>query len=80
MLLGKKRRFRKLICNYISFRIKGKRIFNEQVKRLDTMLQDKVIKKDTYERLRIVLEVNDLQQQQEKWEKMKNKFCNPIKS
>lgn len=80
MPLGKKRRFRKLISNYISFRIKGKRVFNEQVKRLDNMLQEKVIKKDTYERLRIVLEVNNLQQQQEKWEKMKNKFCNPIKS
>jgi hypothetical protein len=77
---GKKRQFRKLIKNYISFRIKEKRDFDEQLKRLDAQLQDEELTPDVYERLKDVLEIKYFEQQQEEWAKVRNKFLNPLKS
>ena len=75
---GKKRKMQKLIGNYVSFRVKEKRAFNEQLERLVAQLSDKKIEPDTYERLREVLEVKYFQQQQEEWAKIKDKFYDPL--
>ncbi len=77
---GKKRKFRKLIGNYVRDRVKEKRVFNEQLKRLDVQLKDGKIEEQIYERLRVVLEANYYQEQKEEWTKIKNKFYNPLKS
>lgn len=77
---GKKRKMRKLIGNYVSDRVKEKKAFNEQMKRLDAQLQDKKIEKQIYERLKDILEVKYFQQQQEQWAKIKNNFFNPLNS
>jgi hypothetical protein len=74
---GKKRKMRKLIGNYVSFRIKEKRAFDDQLKRLDAQLHDKKIEPDIYERLREILEIKYFQQQEE-WANIKDKFFNPL--
>jgi len=76
----KKRKFQKLVGNYISLRVKEKRAFDEQKKRLDAQLQDKKIEQQIYERLREVLEANYFQQQFREWTKIEEKFHNPINS
>jgi hypothetical protein len=75
---GKKRKFRKLIGNYVSSRAKEKRVFEKQIERLDAQLRDKRIEQETYERLKILLEAKDLQQQQEEWAKIEGKIYNPL--
>ena len=75
---GKKRKFRKLIGNYVSSRVKEKRAFEEQIERLDAQLRDKRIEQETYERLRILLEAKHLQQQQEEWAKIEDEVHNPL--
>ena len=75
---GKKRKMRNLIKNYVNFRVKERRTFNEQLKRLDAKLQDKEIEHDTYERLKEVLEAKYYQEQQEEWTKVQGKFFNPL--
>jgi len=75
---GKKRKMRKLMGNYLSFRVEEKRAFDEQLKRLDTQLHDKKIEPDIYKRLTEVLEIKYLQQQQEEWANLKDKFFNPL--
>jgi predicted Ser/Thr protein kinase len=77
---GKKHKFRKLVKNYVTFRVKEKRAFDEQRKLLAAQLRDKIIDPHDYERLREVLEANYFQQQQEEWAKIKNKFYNPLNS
>ena len=75
---GKKRKMRKLMGNYLSFRVEEKRAFDEQLKRLDAQLHDKKIEPDIYKRLTEVLEIKYLQQQQEEWANLKDKFFNPL--
>ncbi|UCC58456.1 MAG: hypothetical protein JSW14_00575 [Candidatus Bathyarchaeum sp.] len=78
IMFGKKRKMRNLIKSYVSFRVKERRVFNEQLKRLDDQLHDKKIDPDTHERLRDVLEAKYYREQQEEWAKVEDKFFNPL--
>jgi len=60
----KKQKIGKLIGGYVSDRVKEKRAFQEQLKRLDSQLQEETIDQQIYERLRDVLEVNFIQQRE----------------
>ena len=71
---------RKLIGDYVDFRVKEKRAFDEHVKRLDAQLRDKIIEQDIYDRFITVLEAKYFQKQQESWAKIQNKFRNPLNS
>jgi transposase len=77
---SKKAKMQKLIGNYVKRRIKERTAFNQQIKWLDTQLNDKQIDQDTYERFRQILEIKDLEKQQEGWSKIQNKFRNPLNS
>jgi hypothetical protein len=59
----------KAINMYIKERIKEKRALNEQITKLIEQFQSEEIDEYTYERLRDVLEINDLQQRDEALEK-----------
>jgi len=69
---GKKRKFRKLIGDYVNSRAKEKRVFQKQIERLDAQLRNKIVEQETYERLKILLEAKHLQQQQEEWAKIED--------
>lgn len=74
----KERKMRKLIGNYIKDRVREKRAFDTQIRRLDAQLNDNRIKQQTYERLIVVLETQYYQKQKEEWLKVENKFQNPL--
>jgi hypothetical protein len=80
IMFGKKRKMRNLIKDYVNFRVKERRVFNEQLKRLDAQLHDKKIDPDTHERLKDVLEAKYYEEQQEEWTKVQGKFFNPLTS
>ena len=61
----KKQKMGKLIDDYVNDRAKEKRVFQEQLKRLDAQLQDKTIDQQTHDRLRDILEVKFIQQREE---------------
>ena len=65
----------KFIRKYVNQRAKEKRALNDQLKRIDSQLQNDTIDKYTYERLRDVLEINFFKQREEALEKafLKNK-------
>ncbi len=69
---GKKRKFRKLISDYVNSRAKEKRVFQKQIERLDAQLRNKIVEQETYERLKILLEAKHLQLQQEEWAKIED--------
>jgi len=75
---GKERKMRKLIGNYIKDRVREKRVFEEQIRRLDAQLEDEQIDQQIHERLRRILEAQYFQKQQEQWATVKNKFPNPL--
>ena len=75
---GKERKMRKLIGNYVKDRVREKRAFNEQIRRLDVQLEDKKFDQYIHERLREILETKYYQKQQEQWAKIENKFQNPL--
>jgi hypothetical protein len=79
---GKKRKMRKLIRNYIKDRVREKRAFNEQMKRIDAMLEDEQIDQKIHERLRLlgILETQYYLKQEEEWAKIEKKFQNPFSS
>ncbi len=77
---SKKAKMQKLIGNYVKRRIKERTAFNQQIKWLDTQLNDEKIDQDTYERFRQILEIKDLEKQQEGWVKIQKKFRNPLNS
>jgi hypothetical protein len=70
----KKQKMGKLIGNYISDRAKEKRVFQEQLKRLDAQLQDKTIDQQKYDRLRNILEVRFIRQREEARTSIQNNF------
>ena len=70
----KKQKIGKLIGSYISDRVKEKRAFKEQLKRLDSQLQEETINQQIYERLRNVLEFNFVQKREEARLKLHNNF------
>ena len=65
----------KFIRKYVNQRAKEKQALNDQLKRIDSQLQNDAIDKYTYERLRDVLEINFFKQREEALEKafLKNK-------
>ncbi len=78
---GKSKKAVKLIQKYVKERMKENQIINGQLERLDAQLENKTIDKDTYKRLRSVLEINSIMQREEALEKTfrKNRiiYCNP---
>ena len=65
----------KFIRKYVNQRAKEKQALNDQLRRIDSQLQDDTIDEYTYERLRDVLEINFFKQREEALEKtfLKNK-------
>ncbi len=61
----KKQKMGKLIGDYVSDRVKEKRAFQEQLKRLYAQLQDKTIDQQIYDRLRDILEFKFILQREE---------------
>jgi hypothetical protein len=75
---GKQWKMQKLIGRYVKARVREKRAFEEQIRRLDAQLHDKQINKQIHERLRGILETQYYQKQQEQWTNVKSKFQNPF--
>ena len=59
----------KLIRKYIGERAKEKKVFDDQLQRIDSQLQENSIDEYMYERLRDVLEINFFKQREEALEK-----------
>jgi len=78
---GKSKKAVKLIQKYVKERVKENQLTNSQRERLAAQLQNKTIDKDTYKRLKNVLEINSIKQREEALEKTfrKNRIipCNP---
>ena len=62
---GKERKMRKLMGNYVKDRVREKRAFNEQIRRLGVQLEDEHIDQYIHERLKGILETKYYQKQQE---------------
>ena len=77
VLFGKSNKTVKQVQKYLQERIKEKQALNEQIKRLDTQLQNNSIDQYTYERLRDVLEINFIKQREEALEKAQLKYNLP---
>lgn len=78
LTFGKERKMLKLVGNYIKDRVREGKAFNDQIRRLDAQLTDKLIDEETYQRLKAILETQYYQKQEEEWEKVVNKFQNPL--
>jgi hypothetical protein len=78
---GKSKKTAKLIQKYVKKRAKENQLINSQLERLNSQLQNKTIDKDTYKRLRNVLELYSIRQREEALEKtfQKNRviLCSP---
>lgn len=59
----------KIIRNYIKHRAREKHFLNEQIKILETQLQNGSIDEDTYERSRDIIEIQFLIQRDERLQK-----------
>jgi len=59
---------------YVTGRVKEKRAFEEQLKRLEVQLEDKILDQFTFERMRDILEASFVQQQEESRVQMQNTF------
>ena len=70
----KKKKVEKSIRAYMASRVKEKRSFQEQLKRLEFQFQNKRLDRFTYERMRDVLEINFIQQQEESRTHLQNTF------
>ena|GEM_PF-6330713 len=73
---GKSKKAVKLIREYVKERVKENQLIKSQFERLDDQLENKIIDKDTYKRLRNVLEIYSIRQREEALEKtfQKNKI------
>ena len=71
---GKKKKMAKLVRAYVKDRVKEKRAFEEQLERLEVQLQNKMLDQFTYERMRDILEVSFVRQQEESRAHMQNTF------
>ena len=74
--LGKSKKAVKLIRKYVKERAKENQLISSQFERLDAQLENKTIDKDTYKRLRNVLEIYSIRQREDALEKtfQKNKI------
>jgi len=70
----KKKKIGKSIRAYVTGRVKEKRSFEEQLERLEVQLQSKILDQFTFERMRDILEVSFVQQQEESRAYMQNTF------
>ena len=70
----KKQKIGKLIGSYVNNRVKENIAFDEQLKRLDSQLQEKTIDQQTYDRLRDILEVKFIQQHEDARTSIQNIF------
>lgn len=70
----KKKKMEKSIRAYMISRVRETRSFQEQLKRLEFQLQNKTLDRFTYERMRDVLEINFVQQQEESRAHLQNTF------
>ncbi len=68
----KKKKIEKSIRAYMTNRVKEKRSFQEQLKRLEFQLQNNTLDQFSYERMRDILEINFVQQQEESRAYMQN--------
>lgn len=68
----------KSIRAYVTSRVKEKRAFEEQLKRLEAQLQNKTLDQDLYERMREILEINFVQQGDEARMYIQNTFLNSL--
>ena len=75
---GKSNNTIKAIQKFVKERIKEKQILNDQLERIDAQFQNETIDQYTYERLRDVLEINQMNQREEALAKafLKNKKIN----
>ncbi len=64
----------KFIQKYVQERVKEKQILHEQLERLNAQLHNDAIDRYTFERLRGVIEINFIRQQDEALEKAFNKM------
>ena len=64
-IFGKKKKIGKSIRAYVGDRVKEKRAFEQQLERLEGQLRNKTLDKETYKRLRDVLEINFVQRREE---------------
>jgi glucose-6-phosphate isomerase len=62
---GKSNNTIKTIQKFVKERIKEKQSLNDQLERIDAQFQNETIDKYTYERLRNVLEINQMKQREE---------------
>ena len=69
-----KKKMVKSIRAYVTGRVKEKKAFEEQLKRLEVQLQNKTLDQFTYERMRDILEASFVQQQEESRVQMQNTF------
>jgi len=69
-----KKKMVKSIRTYVTGRVKEKKAFEEQLKRLEVQLQNKTLDQFTYERMRDILEASFVQQQEESRVQMQNTF------
>jgi uncharacterized membrane protein YheB (UPF0754 family) len=76
LAFGKKKKMERSIRAYVTRRLKEKRSFQEQLKRLEFQLQNNMLDKFSYERMREVLEINFVQQQEESRAHMQNAVLN----
>ena len=69
-----KKKMGKSMRAYVTGRVKEKRAFEEQLKRLEVQLEDKILDQFTFERMRDILEASFVQQQEESRVQMQNTF------
>ncbi len=67
--LGKKTNTVKFIRKYVIKRVKERQNLNDQLDRLNAQLQNNTIDQHTYERLRVIVEINLFNQRNEALEK-----------
>ena len=70
----KKKKMGNSVCAYVRGRVKQKRAFEQQLERLEAQLLNKTLDQDSYERMRDILEVSFVQQQEESRAYMQNTF------
>jgi len=71
---GKTNKMGKYMDGYISDRMKEKRAYERQLKKLEAQLEENTIDKQIHERLREALEIKFIQQREEARTCIKNKF------
>jgi hypothetical protein len=72
--LRKKSKKGKLIQKYVNQRVRQKRLYQEQLDRLDSQLKHENIDLNERDRLRTILEAKYYEQQQDDWDQLQKIF------